>query len=350
MVVEPRCLERLDKLLPRGGGFDAALVTADSRVPGVYVDSAVASLSRLVPKVAKRAVEGGEAVKSLEGLVGLLEGMVEAGLTRHSLAAALGGGSLIDTVGFAAAVYMRGIGFLSLPTTLLAQADAGLGGKTGVNMAGKNLVGAFHPPLLVAIDPVVLRSQGEESYRQGFAELVKHGLIRGEPLLGLLQEARGELLDREPGALARVLWESARVKMGIVSQDPWETRGLRLLLNLGHTVGHAVEKASGYRLSHGEAVSIGLVAEAMLSHELGVGGGEVVELTRGLLEAYGLPTRTTLVGAGEAASLIGLDKKRRGDAIALPLLEEPGRVVVEEVGVDWLRSWVATRLKGSVLA
>lgn len=329
---------------------DKVMLVYDSRVPPEHVEEARGSIESSGLSLEVLPVEGGEEVKTVEHLVGLLSHMSEAGLTRASILAVMGGGSLLDAGGFAAAVYMRGVGFTSIPSTLLAQADAGLGGKTGVNLEGKNIVGAFHPPFLTLVDPRLALGQDWDSFRQGFAEIVKHGLMEGGRLLSLVEVRWRELASRDLGALEEALALSAGVKMHIVSQDPWETRGLRLVLNLGHTVAHALERASGYRVAHGDAVSIGLVAESILSEELGVAEEPVSKRVEELLKPFGLPVRVDSVEASEVARWVGMDKKRRGSRLRIPLLARPGRIIVEEVDIGWLREWIAGRLKGSVLA
>ncbi len=348
VVVGVGASARLGELLE--GVPDRALLVYDGNVPPESVEAVASSLGEKIPRVALERVRAGEEMKGLEGLLGILDRMQAEELTRASLLVGMGGGSLLDTVGFAASIYMRGIGFASVPTTLLAQADAGLGGKTGINLGGKNLIGSFHPPTVVAIDPLLSTSQDDESFRQGFAEIVKHGFIQGGSLLSLLEEGADRLAGRrDAGLLARVLGESARVKMEVVSRDPWETRGLRVVLNLGHTIAHALERASGYRVPHGSAVSVGLVGETIIAGGLVGTDKRVVERLEYLLSAYGLPTYAR-VEAEEVARHIGGDKKRRGDELLLPLIRKPGDIVVERVSLSWLRKALVEQLKGSVLA
>lgn len=218
----------------------------------------------------KLVFPGGEGNKRLAQVEALAGQMVEAGGDRTSVVIAFGGGIVNDVGGFVAAVFMRGVPVIQAPTTLLAQVDAGVGGKTGVNLdAGKNLVGAFHQPLAVIADPEVLSTLPEREYRAGLFEVIKHGIIRSEPLFRLMERRREAVLAREPGVVEEMVAESVRIKCAVVSQDEKES-GLRRILNFGHTVGHALEAETGYgRFLHGEAVGLGMVAALRLSQLAG---------------------------------------------------------------------------------
>jgi 3-dehydroquinate synthase len=213
---------------------------------------------------------GGEERKRLASVEALAEQMVERGGDRSSLVVAFGGGIVNDVGGFLAAVFMRGIPVLQVPTTLLAQVDAAIGGKTGVNLVpGKNLVGAFHQPLAVLIDPDVLATLPEREYRAGLFEVIKCGVIRSRSLFSLLQERRDEVLARSPDVVEELIAESVRIKAEVVSADEREG-GLRRILNFGHTVGHALEAATGYcRFLHGEAVGFGMRAAVHIAGRTG---------------------------------------------------------------------------------
>ena len=213
---------------------------------------------------------GGEENKRLEPLERAAEEMVKRGADRTSIVVAFGGGIVTDMAGFLAAIFMRGVPVLQVPTTLLAQVDAGIGGKTGVNLiAGKNLIGAFHQPLAVVIDPALLDTLPEREYRAGLWEIVKAGIVRDAALFDFLEQRSADVLARRPEALDRIIADAVRMKAEVVSADEREG-GLRKILNLGHTFGHALEAETGYtRFLHGEAVAFGMRAAVYLAQSTG---------------------------------------------------------------------------------
>ena len=230
-------------------------------------------------------IPAGEQNKTLETVVSLWRGFLEAGLDRKSTVVALGGGVTGDLAGFAASAFMRGIAWVGVPTSLLAMADSSLGGKTGFDLPeGKNLVGAFHSPRLVLADPDVLQTLPEVEFRSGMAEVVKHGII-SDPALFALCAAGYEAVKND---LTNLVRRAMAVKIRIIEADPFE-RGLRAALNFGHTVGHALELVSGFRLRHGEAVAIGMVAEARLAERLALAGGGLSERIAETLRGLNLP-------------------------------------------------------------
>lgn len=280
---------------------------------------------------------GGEACKSVEWVLETWEWLVGVGASRGVTVFVLGGGALLDSAGFAAATYMRGLPTVLAPTTTLAAFDAAAGGKTAVNLGGKNVIGAFHNPRAILVEPSLLAGLPERPFKSGFAEAVKHALLAGREAMNLIEFLAPEAAERRLESLARLALWSLDFKMSVVARDPRES-GLRRILNLGHTVGHVVEAASGYRLTHGEAVSIGLAAELRLSEEeAGLDPGVAVwtaKVLRGLglpLEPPGDVASTALM---EARRLLALDKKRLGDSIVMPLLEEPGKPVLRRVSID----------------
>lgn len=270
-------------------------------------------------------IPDGEAHKTLETVSGLYRQFLGHGLDRSSAVVALGGGVVGDVAGFAAATYLRGIPLVQVPTTLLAMVDASVGGKTGVNLPeGKNLVGAFHHPRAVIMDPEVLMTLPVEQLRTGIAEAIKHAVI-GDPGLFDQLESGPRQVWFTPALIARTL----RVKIGIVEQDTQE-QGLRMVLNLGHTVGHALERCTDYRLPHGEAVSLGMVVAARLAVLLRLAEPAVAQKIEGALRAWGLPTRfggTALSCLWEA---IRYDKKRRSGRLRWVLPAAIGAATVRE--------------------
>lgn len=276
-------------------------------------------------------VPDGEAAKSWTVLGKLLSGMSRRGLARDGGVVAFGGGTVGDVAGLAASLALRGVPVVQVPTTLLAAADSALGGKTAVNLAaGKNLAGTFHHPRLVCVDPRLLSSLSERDHRSGLAEVVKSALLSVSFWRRLPGLAEG-LAARDASALAEAVERSLRVKAGVVSRDPDEALGLRHTLNLGHTVAHALEGASAYRLRHGEAVAWGLVAALRLSASrrlLAESSATRIEgLVRGLLQPPPLPRA---VRRGWPA-LLGADKKRDREGLRDVLLAGPGRPRLERV-------------------
>ena len=334
VLVAPGARHRAGEIVAERLAPSSIALVEDQGVPGEWRLEVREGLRAAGAPLHIYQAPGGEGFKTLESLVSLWRWMLEKGLTRDSLLVALGGGAVSDTAGFAAATYMRGMPWAVVPTTLLAMADAALGGKTAVNLEAKNMVGAFHHPSLVVADTELAATLPEREYRSGLAEIVKHAVIRGYSMLEELERLAPELLERSPEAVAEAVALSVDVKMEIVSRDPRETRGERMLLNLGHTYGHALEKAAGYRVPHGYAVSIGLNVEMRAAEMLlGFPGEERLRVKR-LLERLGLPTRPPGEPGCEAVvEHVRLDKKRRGDRLLLPLPRRIGRVELVSLGL-----------------
>jgi 3-dehydroquinate synthase len=267
----------------------------------------------------------GEPSKTRDTWARLTDELLALGVGRDGAIVAVGGGVTGDLAGFVAATYLRGIPFVQVPTSLLAMLDASIGGKTGVDVpAGKNLVGAFHQPAAVVVDPRVLRSLPEREYRSGLAEAVKHAAIADAEHFAWLRAQAEALIARDEAALDALLRRSIAIKAAVVMEDEREG-GRRAVLNAGHTVAHAVEAASGYAVLHGEAVAIGMVAEARLGEALGVTAAGTAGALADLLEALALPTllpgdlsRDAVIAAMQA------DKKNRGRDIRFALLKAVG--------------------------
>lgn len=265
-IVERGILKRLGDFIPPAKGKVFVVSTGDVwALHGRMVETALAG-----KQWHRISFRGGEERKRMAEVEAMAEQMVEAGGDRSSLVVAFGGGIVNDLGGFLAAIFMRGVPVIQIPTTLLAQVDAAVGGKTGANLvSGKNLVGAFHQPLTVLTDPGVLDTLPEREYRAGLFEVIKHGIIRSEPLFRLMQREPQRVLAREAGAVDTMVAESVRIKSEVVSADEREG-GLRRILNFGHTVGHAYEAETGYaRFLHGEAVGLGMIAALHLSRLTG---------------------------------------------------------------------------------
>ncbi len=268
------------------------------------------------------SVPDGEQHKTLDSVARLYEQFLAGGLDRSGTVLALGGGVTGDVAGFAAASFMRGVRFAQFPTTLLAMVDASVGGKTGVDLPqGKNLVGAFKQPALVLIDPAVLATLPIEELRSGMAEVIKHSVI-ADP--ALFDELGAGNIQYQISIL-----RALRVKIAIVEQDPFE-QGRRAVLNLGHTVGHALEKLSGFELRHGEAVGIGMVAAAHIAAQLGLADPSLAQRIAGTLTAWDLPTRCPLFDVTAIQDAMTHDKKRRGKTLRWALPHAIGKVEIAD--------------------
>ncbi|QKG84331.1 3-dehydroquinate synthase [Kroppenstedtia pulmonis] len=280
----PRLLDDL------GWSHRPLMVVTDTQVGPLYGKAVIQPLEEAGFKVGLVTVPAGEVSKSLSSLEQLTETCIQFGLDRSGAVLALGGGVIGDLAGFLAATYMRGIPFVQLPTTLLAH-DSSVGGKVGVNHAlGKNMIGAFHQPSLVVFDVDTLHTLPEREVSSGFAEVIKHALIRDTTFVDWLADHRSQLLSLESDSLGQAIMKGCRVKAEIVAQDERES-GLRAVLNYGHTIGHALESVSGYGCyTHGEAVAIGMVGAAMLGEQLGLATG-VLAPTEKLLKSFRLPIR-----------------------------------------------------------
>ncbi|MEZ4387299.1 MAG: 3-dehydroquinate synthase [Candidatus Krumholzibacteriia bacterium] len=284
-------------------------------------------------------VPDGDRQKSFDHAVQLVDRLAELGCDRSACIVAAGGGVTGDLMGFVASLYMRGIALVNVPTTLLAMVDAHLGGKTGVNTPrAKNLAGAFHPPLAVVADPVLLNTLPGRELACGLAEVVKTALIGDAELFEILEAAlldpAGPHARRDPVLLDRCVAGCVAVKGGVVTRDPWEL-GERRVLNLGHTLGHALEAQRELELSHGEAVSLGLVAACRLAVDRGLAGGDLRDRTRRLLAACGLPVTPPPVADDLLRARLRLDKKRQGPDLRFVLPTGLGRaIVVDDVTED----------------
>ncbi|HLC40321.1 MAG TPA: 3-dehydroquinate synthase [Methylomirabilota bacterium] len=251
---------------------------------------------------------------------------LDAGLDRGSTIVALGGGAVGDLAGFVAATYMRGIAFVQVPTTILAQVDASIGGKAAINHAkAKNLIGAFHQPRLVLIDPALLQTLPDREYRSGLVEVVKHGISLDANYFHGLERQREAILAKDLPVLEEVIAGSCRLKAKIVEADEEEEGGLRALLNYGHTVGHALEAVTNYqRWLHGEAVSIGIAAAARIAGRLGLADLETVERQANLLHSLGLPTSFTRLDPHIIVEALKRDKKAREGVVPFILVPKIG--------------------------
>jgi 3-dehydroquinate synthase len=306
------------------------VVVSDSNVDGLYGDKVREQLTSIARSVESVALPAGEPTKSVDQLTGLWEQFARWRLHRDAVIVALGGGVIGDLTGMAAAGYARGLAWIGLPTSLMAQVDSSIGGKVGVNLpAAKNLIGAFWQPRRVIIDPEVLATLGQREYRAGLAEVVKYCVIEGPDGFRRLQELLPGILQRQPAALTEIIRTSVQCKASIVLADPWEKGDRRVVLNFGHTFAHALEALAGYgQWTHGEAVSIGMVCAARLAQRTLGASPEFVDQLRGCLESLGLPTRLPPVSVDAMMQIMALDKKNRDGRLRLVLARDFGEVAL----------------------
>jgi 3-dehydroquinate synthase len=305
------------------------------------------SLERARLKYKVLEMNDGEPAKKLEIVERAAEQMVEAGADRKSLVVAFGGGVVGDAAGFLAAIFMRGLPVIQIPTTVVSQLDASIGGKTGVNLkAGKNLIGAFHQPRVVLVDPDVLATLAEREFRSGLFEALKCGVIRDARLFEFMKKRAGLILERQSAAVRRIIVDSVRVKASVVSADERES-GVRRILNFGHTVGHALEAATGYtHLLHGEAVGWGMIAAAHIAREVRCCTPAVCDEICSLVAAYA-PLPALAVNTGDVVARMASDKKTVGGAVHFVLPQKIGKVkiaagvppAIVHAAVDALRNY-----------
>lgn len=328
VVVQEGGLDQLGTMLNSREIGGPILVITDTNVGPLFGKQAVKTLKAAGYTASQLVVPAGETSKNLETVESLWRGCLAAGLDRSSTIVALGGGVVGDLAGFAAATFMRGCNWVALPTTLLAMVDASLGGKTGFDLPeGKNLVGAFYPPRLVLVDPDVLLTLPERELRAGLAEVVKHGIIADPELFELCARGWGVVTDRLPEVVRRGM----AVKVKVIEEDPYE-KGIRAALNLGHTVGHAVELVSGFSLLHGEAVAVGIVAESRLAERLTVATQGLSEALAGALAGLGLPVEIPEnLERLEIVRAMKFDKKKAAGIVRFALPVKIGEV---QVGVE----------------
>ncbi len=280
--------------------------------------------ARLAPCV--HLFDDAESEKNLQSVEGLAQSLVSAGADRHALIVAIGGGVVGDVGGFVAATYLRGVSLVQVPTTLVAQVDSAIGGKTGVNLPeGKNLVGAFYPPRLVLADPELLATLPEREFRGGLAEVIKYGVISDAKLFAFLEKRLDAILHRDAAALEHVIRRSIAIKAQVVGKDEKES-GLREILNFGHTFGHALESVTRYRcFQHGEAVAWGMMCAALLGHEVAGTPADVVSRIVALVRRMGPLPPWPDVKPKEIIDAMRSDKKARGGKLRFVLAKKLGQ-------------------------
>lgn len=345
VVIAPHALDTLPTLLTDGGLGPRRFLVSSPHVWRLHGDS----VARVSTEPEPVLVPDGERYKTVQTVGRIYDALVRAGADRSAVLVAVGGGVIGDVAGFAAATYLRGIRVVHVPTTLLAQVDSAIGGKTGVNHAlGKNLIGAFHAPRLVLVDPCVLATLPRREFRAGLYEVVKYGVIASAPLFARVRDGLRSLFARDQDALAAVVSESCRIKGEVVSADEHES-GLRRVLNFGHTIGHALEAATKYRrLRHGEAVAYGMLAATALGVARGVTPTTVHEAVADLVAKMGPLPPVSDVPVADVLGAVQRDKKIVAGTLHFVAAAEMGRTItLTDVTLDELRgALLSLGLKG----
>jgi 3-dehydroquinate synthase len=343
IVVERGALATVGpRLRALGVGTRAALFT-DATIARLYAKPVIESLTASGFTVTTVEIPEGEAAKTLAVASDGWDACIAARLDRSSTILALGGGGVGDVAGFVSATYMRGTNFVQLPTTVLAQVDASIGGKTAIDHPkGKNMIGAFHQPRLVVVDTATADTLSAREYRSGLAEVVKHGVVVEAAYFEDVEASADALVARDSATVDRVIAGSCRIKASVVERDERESE-LRMVLNYGHTIGHAIEAATGFAtLTHGEAVALGMAAEAALAVRLGVCSAATRTRQDRLLDRLGLPTRTLAVDPRAVLDAMTHDKKARDGRVPFVLAPQIGGFkLVTGVSPDDVRAALA---------
>ena len=336
-------LDRLGQVLrPARSGLPVELVT-DRTAAGLFAVRTETTLRRVGWRVRRFVLPPGESVKSSATIAKLHERWFDAGYDRHTPIVALGGGTITDAVGFAAATFMRGLPLWFVPTTIVGQVDAAIGGKVGINhRRGKNLIGAFYHPDGIIIDSSLLATLTPRDRRAGLAEVLKYGVIADAALFHTCEESLPAWVEGTRALDARTIRRCVRIKLDVVAVDETD-RGQRHILNFGHTLGHAFERWGGFRrLRHGEAVALGMVAANEMAVRRGLIGAAAAERVRRLLDRLGLPVKIEGLDAGEIWRIMQHDKKARGGRVRMVLPTGPGKVdIFADVTAKEVRAAVA---------
>jgi len=304
------------------------MLVTDSNVGPIYAEKLFTKLQDLNIEAGIYTVPAGESSKSHEQLLKLYTAFAGFGITRRDIVMAVGGGVTGDLAGYAASTWLRGTGLVHIPTSLLAMVDSSIGGKVAVNLPhGKNLVGSFYHPEIVLIDPLLLKTLPGRYFFDGFAEVIKYGLISDESLFEMLEGLKNRESIMEH--IEEIIFRCCDIKRNVVEQDETES-GMRMILNFGHTFGHAIEKVFGYeKYTHGEAISIGMVYISELSEMLGFCNPGLSERIRSVLSGYGLPVDFPEMDNNAVIDAVLIDKKSRTNEINLVMIGKPGKVFIK---------------------
>ncbi len=322
-------LAQLPELAARRFAGASYFIVADSNVRRLYGEALLEKFTQRGMNACMLDFPAGEQSKNFKTIHALHTALLENGIRRNSIIVALGGGVVGDAAGYAAATILRGVRYIQVPTTLLAQVDSSVGGKVGIDHPlGKNLIGAFHQPAAVFIDPTVLRTLSQQEFRNGLAEVVKIAAALDKKFFEFLERNAGRITKTNSKLLMEIISRSVKLKAAVVQEDEYET-GLRKALNLGHTIGHAIEAGMRFAFKHGEAVSIGLAVESRIAVQMGLLKQEDYTRLVGLLRALKLPTKFPLVKSRERFfSALALDKKTDGIGSTFVLLNRIGRAAI----------------------
>ncbi|NLC67268.1 MAG: 3-dehydroquinate synthase [Clostridiaceae bacterium] len=298
------------------GPGQSIVVITDENVDRFYGDSFMKILEDAGYKVYKYVLAPGEESKNLKTVEDIYKYLISLRLDRKSTLIALGGGVVGDITGFAASTYLRGVNFVQVPTTLLAQIDSSVGGKTGVDFEGiKNIIGTFYQPRLVYINVNALKTIPIRELRSGMAEVIKHGLILDEEFYTFIREKLDDIFEYKEDVMKYVIWKNCSIKGSVVKKDEKEESGFRVILNFGHTIGHAIESVSGFGLLHGECVSIGMAGVFKMACRMGMVSGEMADDVISLLRRAGLPTELKGISPGAVYEKMLYDKKAKGNRL-----------------------------------
>lgn len=317
-----------------------ALIVRQKHVPQDKITSIFAD------SIFEYMLEGGEQDKDVDVALKIAEVLSEAKFQRNDYVVAIGGGTLTDVVGFAASIYMRGLRLVIIPTTLLCMVDAAIGGKNAVNFKGiKNVIGTFYQPSLVIADLDLLDTLPQQELINGLAEVIKYGITLDRELFEYLRKNHDRIMNRDDQSLEYIVYKSILNKIAIVKEDPYELKNIRIVLNFGHTVGHAIEASTGFRVPHGKAVAVGMVLEASLGKSLGVTPRHCINDVIEVLKYYNLPTSIDELGINidkeVFRSSLTRDKKARGNNIIMPLPTDIGSWKSYTVPIDLISEVVA---------
>ncbi|MEM4130888.1 MAG: 3-dehydroquinate synthase [Metallosphaera sp.] len=297
-------------------------------------------------------IEDGERGKDISVAMRIVDELLSSGFTRGDYLIAMGGGTVLDVTGFSASIFMRGLNLINVPTTLLGMVDAAIGGKNGVNYRlAKNMIGTFYQPFMIVEDLSFLDTLPVEEFRRGMAEVIKYALVLDKELYDFLSLNHDSIMKRNQDVLEKVIYSSVKDKLFVVSEDERETKGVRIVLNFGHTIGHAIEAGSDFKVPHGSAISVGMVCEAKIAEEMGYAEEGVVEDVLWLLQLYGLPISMDQLNAKveveRALKSMLMDKKRRGEETLMPFPTRIGNWRSVSVPNDTLVSFSKQCLGGN---
>lgn len=332
ITVDKGVLKKLPKILKKKFSYSRYVIITDTTVKRLYGNELKKGLTQAGLNVELLSFPNGEKSKNLKTVEKLINKMLSEEYDRSTCVIALGGGVVGDIAGFVASAYMRGIDFIQIPTTLLAMADASVGGKTGVNTRfGKNLIGAFHQPVAVFADIDTLQTLPDNELKNGYAEVIKQACIRDKKLFAYLEKHNLKILAKDPKKLKKIVTHSVQIKADVVSRDTKEN-GIRMILNYGHTYGHAIEKALKYTLHHGYAVAIGMCIINKMAVKEKVMKAKDAARIEGLLAAAGLPTKLPKkLTKAKLNKLLKTDKKRRGNKQNLIVVPRIGTAAIVEM-------------------